>query len=135
MFRITSDPSSGSDDLYFDWNYLWCFTNIYHVPGRCLAAYTYEFFHSCTYLICVLPEVVNIYLQIYVPWSRDSDLLGAGQSGDRIPVGRGEILRNCPDLLWSPLSLLYNWHRASPGGKVAGAWRWPPTLSSAEVKV
>jgi len=21
MFRITKDPSSGSDDLYFDWNY------------------------------------------------------------------------------------------------------------------
>jgi len=22
MFRITKDPSSGSDNLYFDWNYL-----------------------------------------------------------------------------------------------------------------
>jgi len=22
MFRITKEPSSGSDDLYFDWNYL-----------------------------------------------------------------------------------------------------------------
>jgi len=22
MFRITKDQSSGSDDLYFDWNYL-----------------------------------------------------------------------------------------------------------------
>jgi len=22
MFRITKDPLSGSDDLYFDWNYL-----------------------------------------------------------------------------------------------------------------
>jgi len=22
MFWITKDPSSGSDDLYFDWNYL-----------------------------------------------------------------------------------------------------------------
>jgi len=22
MFRITKFPSSGSDDLYFDWNYL-----------------------------------------------------------------------------------------------------------------
>jgi len=22
VFRITKDPSSGSDDLYFDWNYL-----------------------------------------------------------------------------------------------------------------
>ena len=24
MFRITKDPSSGSDNLYFDWNYLIC---------------------------------------------------------------------------------------------------------------
>jgi len=22
MFQITRDPSSGSEDLYFDWNYL-----------------------------------------------------------------------------------------------------------------
>jgi len=22
MFRITKDPPSGSDNLYFDWNYL-----------------------------------------------------------------------------------------------------------------
>jgi len=22
MFQITKDPSSGSDNLYFDWNYL-----------------------------------------------------------------------------------------------------------------
>jgi hypothetical protein len=39
MFRITKDPSLGSDNLYFDWNYLQCFTKIYHVRGWCLAAY------------------------------------------------------------------------------------------------
>ena len=35
--------------------------------------------------------------------------------------------------LGSP-SLLYNGYRVFPGGKAAGAWRWPPIPSSAEVK-
>jgi len=29
---------------------------------------------------------------------------------------------------------LYNGYRVFPGGKAAGAWRWPPTPSSAEFK-
>ena len=33
-----------------------------------------------------------------------------------------------------PPSLLYKRYRIFPGGKAAGAWRWPPTLSNAEVK-
>jgi len=36
--------------------------------------------------------------------------------------------------LWGPPSLLYNGYRVFPGGKAAGAWRWPPTQSIAEVK-
>ena len=32
-----------------------------------------------------------------------------------------------PDRLWGPPSLLYNGYRVFPRGKVAGAWRWPPT--------
>jgi hypothetical protein len=35
---------------------------------------------------------------------------------------------------WGPPSLLYNGYRVIPGGKEAGAWRWPPTPSSAEIK-
>jgi len=31
-------------------------------------------------------------------------------------------------------SLLYNGYRVFPEGKAPGAWRWPPTPSSAEVK-
>ena len=48
--------------------------------------------------------------------------------------GGGEIFRTRPDRPWSPLSLLYNGYRVFLGGKAAGAWRWPPTPSSAEVK-
>jgi len=46
----------------------------------------------------------------------------------------GEIFRTCPDRPWGPPSLLYNGYRVFPGGKAAGAWRWPTTPSSAEVK-
>ena len=54
---------------------------------------------------------------------RYSDLLRAGRSGDRIPVG-GEICRARPDRLWGPSSLLYNGYRVFPGGKAAGACCW-----------
>ena len=33
-----------------------------------------------------------------------------------------------------PVSFLYIGYRVFPGGKAAGAWRWPPTPYSAEVK-
>ena len=58
---------------------------------------------------------------------------GAGRSGDRIPVG-GEIFRACPDRPWGPPSFLYIRYRVFPGGKAAGAWRWPRTTSSAEAE-
>jgi hypothetical protein len=49
------------------------------------------------------------------------------------PVG-SEFFRTRPDQPWTPLSLLYGRYRIFSGGKVTGAWRWPPTPSSAEVK-
>jgi len=45
-----------------------------------------------------------------------------------------EIFRTCPDRSWGTLSLLYNGYRVFTGGKAAGAWRWPHTPSSAEIK-
>ena len=48
--------------------------------------------------------------------------------------GEGEIFSTRPDRPWGPPSLLYNGYRVFPGGKAAGAWRWPPTPSGAEVK-
>jgi hypothetical protein len=48
--------------------------------------------------------------------------------------GGGEIFRTLPDRPWSPSSLLYNGYWFFPGSKAAGACRWPPTPSKAEVK-
>ena len=49
--------------------------------------------------------------------SRYSEWLRAGRSGDRIPVGGGEIFRTRPHRAWGPPSLLYNGYRVFPGGK------------------
>jgi len=65
--------------------------------------------------------------------SRYSDSLRAERSGDRISVG-GEIFRTRPHRPWGPPSLLYNGYQVFSVGKAEGAWRWPPTPSSAEVK-
>jgi hypothetical protein len=39
----------------------------------------------------------------------------------------GPGIESCPDRPWGPPNLLYNVYRVFPGGKAAGAWRWPPT--------
>ena len=49
-------------------------------------------------------------------------------------LGGGEIFHTRPHRPWGPPSLLYNGYRVFPGVKAAGAWRWQPTSSSAEVK-
>ena len=48
--------------------------------------------------------------------------------------GGDEIFHDRPDRPWGLPSLLCNGHRTFLGSKAAGAWRWPPTPSSAEVK-
>jgi len=61
-----------------------------------------------------------------------SDSLRVGWSRDRIPGGGGR--RDFPDRHWDPSSLMHYGYRVFPGGKAAGAWRWPPPPSSAEAK-
>ena len=53
--------------------------------------------------------------------------------GPGIKSGGGEIFRTRQDRTWGPPSLLYSGHRVFPGGKAAGAWRWPPSPSRAQV--
>jgi hypothetical protein len=43
--------------------------------------------------------------------------------------GWGEIFRSRPDRPWGPTQPPLQWVPGLfPGGKAAGAWRWPPTL-------
>ena len=67
---------------------------------------------------------------------RDSSVGIAARYGLYSPVsnpGGGKIFRTRPGLPWDPPSILYNRYRVFAGRK-AGAWRWPSTPSSAEVK-
>jgi hypothetical protein len=41
--------------------------------------------------------------------------------------GGGKIFSTRPDRPWGLPSLLYNGYQVIPGGKAAGAWRWPTT--------
>jgi hypothetical protein len=52
---------------------------------------------------------------------------------ESIPVGGWDFPHPSKPPLGPP-SLLHKGYRVFPGGKAAGAWRWPPTPSSAEVK-
>jgi hypothetical protein len=60
--------------------------------------------------------------------------LRAGRSVDRILSG-GQIFHDRPDRPWGLYSLLYNGYWVFLEGKAEKAWRWPPTPSSAEVKI
>jgi hypothetical protein len=68
---------------------------------------------------------------IYIPRNPYLNSLRAGRSGDRILAGA----RFSAPVQTGPPSLLYNGYWIIPRGKAAGAWLWPPTPSSAEVKV
>jgi len=57
-----------------------------------------------------------------------------GLEGPGIESQRGRDFPHRPDCPWNPPSLLYERYPVFPGGKGAGAWRWPTTPSSAEVK-
>ena len=60
--------------------------------------------------------------------------LATGRTVRGSSSGGGKIFRTRPDRAWGPASLLYNGYLVFAGGKAAWAWRWPSTLSIAEVK-
>ena len=71
-------------------------------------------------------ELHNTHLSV----SRDSSVgiaTSYGLDSPDIESRFGEIFRTRPDRPWGLPSLLYNGYRVIPGGKAAGAWRWPPT--------
>jgi len=60
--------------------------------------------------------------------------LATGWTGLGSNPGGGEIFRARPDRPWGPPSLLHSRYQVFPEGKAAGAWRWPPTQTSAETE-
>ena len=76
------------------------------------------------------------YHQVLGNRGRDSPARIATRYGLKGPGiesrGGGEIFHTRPDRPWGPPSLLHNGYRIFPMGKADGAWRWPPTPSSAE---
>ena len=67
----------------------------------------------------------------YLRCSRYSDSLQGGRSGDRIPVRYSAPIQTGP---WTQPASYTMCNGSFQRGKAAGAWRWPPTPSSAEVK-
>jgi hypothetical protein len=57
-----------------------------------------------------------------------------GLDGPRNESRWGKVFRTHPDLPLGLFSFLYNGYRVFPRGRAAGARRWPPTPSCAEVK-
>jgi hypothetical protein len=78
-----------------------------------------------------------IYADILLSVGQDSAVAIATRYGLGAPGIESRWWRDIctrPDRPWDPPSLLYNGYRIFPGGEAAGAWRWPPTVSSTEVK-
>jgi hypothetical protein len=88
--------------------------------------------------ICVLVEhnVTSYILDFLVLLSGSWVIIATryGLEGSRIESRRGRDFPHLPDRALGPPSIFCNGCRVFPGGKAAGAWRWPPTPSSDEVK-
>ena len=73
---------------------------------------------------------------MYVGWGNSvgrATALGAGRSGHRIPVG-ARFYAPVQTGPWAHLATYTMGTGSFLGGKAAGAWCWPPTPYSAEVK-
>ena len=106
----------------------------------------YRLYHLCTeiqYLALRLPlKEPSLVLWRRVTWwttkmfptYQSITLQDHGSEGPICVQSFWKIFPTRPAWPWDPPSLLNNEYRIFPGGKAAEAWRWQPTLSSAEVK-
>jgi hypothetical protein len=108
VFQHKSQPDRDSNSVAESLYKLRCPARLYLL---CLGRDTFNLFYCTLYFISGTGEL-----------SQYRDLLQAGRSGVRIPVG-GEIFSNRPDRPWGPPSLLYKGYRVFPEVKAAGAWR------------
>ena len=100
-------------------------------PGVCVPSFNSWTYWYC-YEDCYKPFAIGL-----IPWAEIAQLVQRLAKGWTVRVsnpGGGEIFRTRPDRTWDPPNLLYNGYSVFAGGKTAGAWRWPLTPSSAEVK-
>ena len=84
--------------------------------------------HILSRFLLIIHMIVSYLSQIYLyEFTIISTIKPTGWTVRGSNPGGGEIFHPCPDRLWDPPSLLYNWYQVFPGGKAAGAWPWPPT--------
>jgi hypothetical protein len=89
--------------------------------------------HTIIYIYYILLHIMYIYY-IHGAGIAQSVATCYGLGGPEIESRWAAIFRTHPDRPWGPPSLLYNGYRVFPGGKAAGAWRWPPTPPGADVE-
>jgi hypothetical protein len=112
-----SSVSISNITLPSSFNYIWI-----HLSHR-------EDFITSERPIFKLPQIIFL--------GRDSSVGIAtryGLDGPKSNPGGGNIFRTRQEWPWGPHNLTYEYNALFPGGKADGAWRWPPTPSSAEVK-
>ena len=91
--------------------------------------------HWIEYICLIIVEkqrVIYLYGRLRIPlfklWTLASRFrLATGCMFRGSNPSEGDIFRTRPERPWGPTSLLYNGYRVFPGGKVTGAWPWPPT--------
>ena len=85
------------------------------------------------YWVYFLEREFGIFPCIHCHWM-SWERLGTGWTIRGSNSGGGEIFRTLPDGPWGPSGLLGSVYRAFSESKAAGAWSWPHTPSSADVK-
>jgi len=108
--------SSGLRTLYSAVKYFWC---------TCDQKRFILYIANIT-LYCISKELCRATHRYITTFTKHPDSLRAGRCGDRIPVwARFSAPVQTGPVAHLAYSTMGTW--SFPGGKAAGAWRWPPT--------
>jgi len=89
------------------------------------------------FLFCTASKPTHYTVDTSDSSGRDSSVgvsIRYGLDGRGSNPGWGDILDTCPEGQWAPSSVLKNWYRVFPGGKMPGSGVDNPPQFSAEVK-